>query len=418
MGSSNKKSDVTALNRALVQELKQDGYVHDPAVEAAFRAVPRHLFLPELSLDQVYSNEAITTKELDGIAISSSSQPAMMAIMLEQLALAPGHRVLEIGAGTGYNAALMSHLVGSTGQVVTMDIDDDIVAEAREHLGAAGCENVTVVCGDGGAGYPDLAPYDRIILTVGAWDITPAWREQLQPQGRLVLPLSFNGPQKSIAFEWERDHFVSRSVVDCLFMRLRGESAAPEALVHLGNQPGLVLGGVGEGSVDAEAIYQGLAQPYRDQSTHVPVTRRELFNGLALWLALRQPGFCRLSALGEAVSRQLVPYLFGLEGKSCVTFGVIRGASQCWLMRPSDQLPPLERETDTAAFELWLRCFGPEGGIAERLIEQIQAWVQAGRPSTEGMRVRAYPRETAYESSGHELMVVTPSMQFVLDWPG
>src|SRR5581483_5459570 len=113
-----------------------------------------------------------------------------MAIMLEQLQLKPGLRVLEIGAGTGYNAALMAHIVGETGQVITIDIDEDIVYNARLHLVTAGFERVQVICADGGAGYAHAAPYDRIILTVGASDITPAWRDQMKPNGRLLLPLT------------------------------------------------------------------------------------------------------------------------------------------------------------------------------------------------------------------------------------
>jgi protein-L-isoaspartate(D-aspartate) O-methyltransferase len=106
---------VSTLHQALVDRLKCAGYIHTPAVEAAFRAVPRHLFLPAVAPDTVYTDEAIPTKRLDGKAVSSSSQPAIMAIMLEQLDLHPGHRVLEIGAGTGYNAALMAHIVGDSG---------------------------------------------------------------------------------------------------------------------------------------------------------------------------------------------------------------------------------------------------------------------------------------------------------------
>src|SRR5579859_6035322 len=125
---------VFALQQDLVEQLIRAGNIRTEAVEAAFRAVPRHVFLPELAAEEAYRDEAIPTKFLNGSAISSSSQPAIMAIMLEQLELQPGQRVLEIGAGTGYNAALIAHIVGETGQVVTIDIDEDIVADARTHL--------------------------------------------------------------------------------------------------------------------------------------------------------------------------------------------------------------------------------------------------------------------------------------------
>ena len=171
-------------------------------VVAALHAVPRHLFLPEQRPEAAYRDDAIVTKRDEaGQPISSSSQPAIMAIMLDQLDLAPGHRVLEIGAGTGYNAALISHIVGPSGQVTSVDIDPELVATAREHLARAGFGEVTVVCADGAGGDPEHAPYDRIIATVGVSDLAPAWLAQAVPQARIVVPLDVRGIQVSVAFE-------------------------------------------------------------------------------------------------------------------------------------------------------------------------------------------------------------------------
>src|SRR5271169_2137565 len=122
-------------------------------VAAALHAVPRHLFLPEQRPEAAYRDEAIVTKRDEaGQPISSSSQPAIMAIMLDQLDLALGQRVLEIGAGTGYNAALMAHIVGPAGAVVSVDIDADLARQARDHLVSAGYPDVTVVAADGAEG--------------------------------------------------------------------------------------------------------------------------------------------------------------------------------------------------------------------------------------------------------------------------
>ncbi|RPH69085.1 methyltransferase domain-containing protein, partial [bacterium] len=212
------------LNHALVDELKEKGIIQTPRVEAAFRAVLRHHFVPGTPLEQVYSDRVIAAKkDEEGRWLSSSSQPAIMAIMLEQLGLEPGQRVLEIGAGTGYNAALMAHILGEAGQVVTVEIDQDLTEAARDHLAAAGYERVRAVCADGGYGYPEAAPYDRIILTVASGDLTPAWLEQLKPGGRIVLPLTLRGSMKSIAFERADDHLVSLSTKDCGFIPLRGD---------------------------------------------------------------------------------------------------------------------------------------------------------------------------------------------------
>lgn len=220
----NDSAEAVRLRNVLTDRLKHEGRLPDVRVEAAFRAVPRHLFVPGLPLREAYVDQAIPTKKVKGQHVSSLSQPSMIAIMLEQLDLQAGHAVLEIGAGTGYNAALMAHVVGAGGRVFTMDIDQDLVAGARSHLALAGDERVEVICGDGADGCPARAPYDRIILTVGAADIAPAWREQLQPNGRLVLPLDFQnkGAQFSMAFDAAGDYLIARSFEPCGFIRLRG----------------------------------------------------------------------------------------------------------------------------------------------------------------------------------------------------
>lgn len=222
-------SEISALHQTLIDKLKREKLIRTPTVEAAFRAVPRHLFLPDEPLEEVYQNRAIVTKQLDGQPVSSSSEPAVMAIMLEQLDLKPGHRVLEIGAGTGYNAALIAHIVGDTGQVIAVDIDEDIAENARKHLAVAGFDTVQVTCTDGGFGYPSAAPYDRIILTVGAWDIAPAWQEQLKPNGRLLLPLTLReNVQLTVAFESADGYLESVSASNCGFIKLRGAFAEPQ----------------------------------------------------------------------------------------------------------------------------------------------------------------------------------------------
>lgn len=222
-----------ALRARLVVMLQMTGALRDPAVERAFRAVPRHLFLPGVPLADAYADTAIATHWEEGVAVSSASQPAMVAVMLEQLRVEPGMRVLEIGAGTGYNAALLAELVGPSGAVTTLDIDAEIVAEAGEHLAAAGCLAVRAIAADGAAGWPEGAPYDRVILTVGASDIAPAWVEQLCAGGLLVIPLWLGGAEASVAFRKRDGLLVSESLSPCGFMRLRGVEAGVERVVAL-----------------------------------------------------------------------------------------------------------------------------------------------------------------------------------------
>src|SRR5947209_20234619 len=108
----------------LVDILRRADLLHSERIAAALLAVPRELFVPGLPLDEVYRpSDAIITKRVDGVSVSSASSPEVMALMLEQLDPRPGDRVLEVGAGTGYNAALLAYLVGEHGHVVTPDID-------------------------------------------------------------------------------------------------------------------------------------------------------------------------------------------------------------------------------------------------------------------------------------------------------
>ncbi len=400
------------LRQALVERLKADNVVHDPQVEAAFRVVPRHLFLPGLDLATAYSDQAIPTKYLDGVPISSSSQPAIMAIMLEQLGLAPGQRVLEIGAGTGYNAALLAYLVGEHGQVVTIDIDEDIVAGARDHLAAAGYERVQVICGDGWQGYPPGAPYDRIILTVGSHDIPPAWWAQLAPGGRLVLPLSLRDVQKVVAFEVEGDHLVSVSLRDGGFMMLRGPSAGPLRAIRVGSEPGLVFS-ADLSRFDAEDVYRLLNTPGRDLPTGISVGPREVWGGLNLWLALRDPRFCGAFGEKEPAARGFIPAACGAPGKYHMTWGFYSTGRLCLLAPPPS--PPAPPGSEVPTIDLFVRSFGPDDTLAADLIAAVHAWAAAGRPATAGLRIRAYPAGVPLPPTANPT-IQTGVTQIVLDW--
>jgi protein-L-isoaspartate(D-aspartate) O-methyltransferase len=125
--------------------------------------------------------------------------------------------------------------------VTSVDIDPELVVRAREHLASAGFEAVTVACSDGAGGYPERAPYDRVIVTVGVSDLAPAWLEQAVAPARVVVPLDVRGTQLSVAFERADPGgpWASRSLAPCGFMRMRGTLAGPEHVVALA--PGLSL---------------------------------------------------------------------------------------------------------------------------------------------------------------------------------
>jgi len=387
-------------------------------VAAALHAVPRHLFLPGQRPEAAYRDDAIVTKRDEaGQPISSSSQPAIMAIMLDQLDLAPGHRVLEIGAGTGYNAALMSHIVGPSGQVTSVDIDPELVVSAREHLARAGFGEVTVVCADGAGGDPEHAPYDRIIATVGVSDLAPAWLEQAGPQARIVVPFDVRGTQLSIAFDRAAPgRWASRSLAPCGFMRMRGSLAGPERVVPLA--PGLsLLLPDGTPEVNAQAVAGLLAGPPTPCPTGVQAAgsgSAQMFWGLGLWLAAREPRSCWLNEERQA-GRGGVP-------GSRLTGAPLRGPgwhSTVGLL-DGDGLAVVTSTAVDRSGPLTLAAagFGPRAAdLAADLAEHIQAWDEAGRPGIAGLHVDAYPRASApglADRPGDALIMERPGTWFAV----
>jgi protein-L-isoaspartate(D-aspartate) O-methyltransferase len=377
------------LNRELVRNLQASGNLRARAVEAAFLAVPRHLFLPTRDIAEVYRDEAIMTKQQDGMPVSSSSQPAIMAEMLEQLELQRGQSVLEIGTGTGYNAALLAHLAGPRGTVVSIDLDAELVAAARRHLKAAGYERVNVVKGDGGYGYPPASPYDRIIVTAGSADVPPAWLDQLKPGGRLVVPLLLRGGvQASAAFVARRDCLEAGSLICCGFMPLRGAFAdvphglpLNETLTLLSDSPD---------ALDKGTILTWLEQPRPPAALEIQVDARELWDRFRPWLALRERGHVVLVETEAAAGIRHFRYRSGL-------------------LTPAG-LGLLDLDGDGPA----VRAFGPFAIPAELMLRQIAVWDAAGRPGLERVRLRAYPLTRVLEIDEDDVVIQRPNTTLVI----
>lgn len=153
----------------------------DPAVLEALSRVPRHVFVPEKHRPQAYRNRPLPIGYGQTI-----SQPTVVAIMTDLMQLAPDHRVLEVGTGSGYQAAIMAELVE---QVYTIEIIPELADRASADLARSGYDNVITRHGDGYFGWPEQAPFDAIMVTAAASHIPPPLLEQLKPGGRMVIPV-------------------------------------------------------------------------------------------------------------------------------------------------------------------------------------------------------------------------------------
>jgi protein-L-isoaspartate(D-aspartate) O-methyltransferase len=384
-----------AARARLVTELRHRGGSLSPSVQDAFAQVPRHVFVPEVGPAAAYRDEAFVIKcGPDGMPVSSSSQPAMMAIMLDQLDLRPGHRVLEIGTGSGYNAAVMAAVVGPGGEVVTIDIDADLVARARSSLLAAGYDAVTTECGDGGYGDPANAPFDRIIVTAGAWDIAPAWLDQLAPGGRLVLPLSVRGIQLSVALERVGKHWMSTSAWRCGFVRMLGAYAGPERVVVL-DEPQSLVAQMSDGSpVDGPALRRALAGPAIDAPVEAYLTGVMDLADLDLWLTVTSIDLARLTILAAPGDwlrlGSLLPIgaLIG-DANDQDRLGVAMVLpSELAAGGPAGLRGHLGRFLPAAV----VSGFGPTGpDIASRVAERATRWGSLRRPGAREMRLTVRP---------------------------
>jgi protein-L-isoaspartate(D-aspartate) O-methyltransferase len=234
----------------LVEAIRRGYSITDERVLSALHAVDRRPFLDDIevvqeggvTVDPYDDQPHMLRRAADGTPLSAATAPSLCAQMIQALELAPTASVLEIGAATGYNAALLSHLVGPAGSVVSVDIDPELAELATGNLHRAGSERVTVRCGDGWDGYPDRAPYDALIATMACWTVSPAWLEQLRPGGRLVAPLWLGPRFEAVAAMRRTGHGLDgRLLLQCSFNKPRGQAGGPRLSVRDPRAPGATL---------------------------------------------------------------------------------------------------------------------------------------------------------------------------------
>jgi protein-L-isoaspartate(D-aspartate) O-methyltransferase len=328
-------------------------------VEQVLRKVPRHVFVPEVSLEDAYATDYAPPiqRAEDGLITSSMSAVRVQAMMLDQAGLEPGMRVLEIGSG-GYNAALIAELVGADGEVTTIDIDPDITDRARRYLDEAGYEDVRVVTGDAEYGVPEFAPYDRIIVTVRAWDLPPAWTAQLTDEGRLVTPMRLRGVNRTVGLDRAGDHLVSRPDHHLtVFVPMQGAGAHEERGIAVQGDD-IALYSAQE-PVDVAALGRALHGPRTEFWPGIEFTYPDR---LHLWIAGHADRYALLHVAGDVLehgpagplARQPVPVVLADDGSVAVR---------------------TKRDRGDGRFEIGVFAYGPHGeDAAQDYIEVLRAW--------------------------------------------
>jgi len=212
------------------------------AVRAAFLETPRHRFVQryrsdpstwhdvdennEPQLAVLYENRPLVLAADGDKVVSTISQPSLVLDMIDRLRLEPGHSVFELGTASGWNAALMAHVVGPTGSVTSVEILPELAESAAQLMRELGRDNVRVIHGDGGDGFAAAAPYDRAIFTAGTHDLPRAFYDQLKDGGLLLVVLKLKGGGDTLfLLRKVGDHFESIEASPCGFVPLTGKYA-------------------------------------------------------------------------------------------------------------------------------------------------------------------------------------------------
>ena len=383
--------------RQLLEECRSISYetpISDATAEA-FLATPRHLFVSRYRqwgtkqwhdvradnlnehLATLYANHPLILCGDDDDDIPSTiSEPSFVLRMLDLLQLRPGQRVFELGAGSGWNAALMSRLVGTSGHIYTVEIIADAAKAAAAAMEQLGIGNAHVIAGDGGEGYPPGAPYDRAIFTAGTYDLPRAFHDQIKAGGLLLAALkNAGGGDTLFLLEKTADHFTSIDAVLCGFVKLRGG-------YHVDHLEPLVL----------EALPEWEDLRHRE-SARTPFWWGGKGKAQAVWRTLGIRSFLgiveqsfRAFKTSKSPSQPREDHFFGL-----------------WM--------PDQRSLVLARNDL-LIGYG-SAAARERLLQCVRHWVDIGMPTAASLGLRVYPIDAAVTCGPNEWLVKRQESQFL-----
>lgn len=386
------------LRHQLVDQLLADHRITTAAVEAAFRTVPRHTFAPEASPEAAYADDTVKTKIDDsGTCLSSLSAPWLQALMIEQAALAPGDRVLEIGSG-GCQAALLAEVVTRTGLVVTLDIDPDITDRAARYLERTGYDRVAVALGDGEAGWPADAPYAATIVCAQAYDIPPAWTGQLAPGGRLVVPLYLLGQRRTLTLVADGNRWIATNSIYSGFVDFQGPGGRQANSTRIQLRDTETTLTFVHGTPDRPDELAGATDhPAQQAWSGVLPGVPGYIGGLQMYLASRMPNVADCPRDSLPRPEGIRPFAPVCTAGANLGYLAVRGTG--------DQA------------ELGAVAYGPQARQhADTMADIIVDWNRDVRGGP-GMNIAVYPRDTPDTELPDGRVVDTTHRRIVITWP-
>ncbi len=378
------------------------------AIADAFLATPRHRFVTRYRqwgqrdwqevtdetlahhLPTLYSNDALMLWGDDQAnTLSSISQPSLVLAMIQMLKLAAGHHVFELGAGSGWNAALMGRLVAPAGQVYSLEIIPEMAERAAAAVAGLGIENVHIIAADGGEGYAPGAPYDRAIFTAGSYDLPRHFYTQLKEDALLLLVLKEEGGgDLLVLLQKQGDHFQSRDSFPVGFVPMTGKYA-------LGNLKPIPLttlpawATLQQQEVSRSAYWWGGRGRYSLWRTQA----------VRSFLTITEPGFHLFSAEPE-VAAEAEDEVSSAPPKPEEFFGLWDEASGSLVLARNDQLVAYG---NTAA--------------QERLLRALHRWVDLGMPSSASFSLHLYPSDHPLTAGANEWIVKRQESQLLWRLP-
>jgi protein-L-isoaspartate(D-aspartate) O-methyltransferase len=382
------------------QLLEQTRYIYyetpiSEATENAYLATPRHLFVKrfrewgtqewrevheenlEEHLATLYANKPLILYGEDDDAVPSTiSQPSFVLRMLEMLQLRAGQTVFELGAGSGWNAALMGNLVGPEGHVYSLELIPEVAKTAAETIATLGIKSVSIIAADDGEGYAPGAPYDRAIFTAGTYDLPGHFYAQVKDRGLLLIAIKTEGEGDNLfLLRKTQDHFESLESQAAGFVQMRGkyeiDSLKPIPIEALPEWTQLQLKEISK----APFWWGGKGK--------AGFAWRTL--GIRSFLAITEPTF-RVFKTERADPRSHEEYYFGLWDK--------------------------ENGSLVLAKDDWLIVYG-NSAAKERLLQKVRQWVKLGMPSAASLALKIYPSDVPLTKKKKQWIVKRKESQFL-----